>query len=294
MAKPRLAIVILHYGEQDHTLQCLRSVADAATAAQDVCLTTTYIVDNHAAIEPLLWPREESKQPKIIRSSSNLGFAAGMNLGIHAAVQEPCDYLWLLNNDTVVDRASIKNLVGHAESHPEQKWIGCTMVDPATQRIATIGGYHYSALLSAAWPIKNSAENPDYIDGAAMLLCAKTARAMGGLPVNNFMYFEELHLARALQREGLSWGVCEAARVSHLGSVSTATLPLNKKTYHLTTAALRYTSQHARVFLLTVWCARLVKAVLDSAVAVNLGGLTGFTRASLEHFFRRGDEEITG
>ena len=117
---------------------------------------------------------------------------------------------------------------------------------------------------------------------------------MGGLPVNNFMYFEELHLARALQQDGLRWGVCEAARVSHLWGVSTATLPLNQKTYHLTTAALRYTSQHARVFLLTVWCARLVKAAFDSAATINLGGLTGFTRASLEHFFGRGDGEITG
>lgn len=294
MTKPKLAVVILHYGEQDHTLQCLRSVAEAATAAQDVCSTATYIVDNHAATEPFQWSSEGPEHPEIIRSNSNLGFASGMNLGIHSALQEPCDYLWLLNNDTVVDSASIKNLVEHAESHPDQKWIGCTMTDWATQRIATIGGYRYSALLSVAWPITKSAENPDYIDGAAMLLCAKTARAIGGLPVNNFMYFEELHLARALQREGIRWGVCEAAKVSHLGGVSTATLPLNKKTYHLTTAALRYTSQHASAFLLTVWCARLVKAVFDSVAALNLGGLTGFSRASFEHFFRRGNDEITG
>ena len=292
MTKPRLAVVILHYGEQGHTLQCLRSVADAATAAHDACFTTTYVVDNHATTEPFQWSSESPEHPEIIRSTSNLGFASGMNLGIHTAVQEPCDYLWLLNNDTVVDKTSIKNLVAHAQSHPDQKWIGCTMVDWATQRIATIGGYRYSALLSVAWPIKNSAEKPDYIDGAAMLLCAKTVQFLGGLPVNNFMYFEELHLARALQREGLCWGVCEAARVSHLGGLSTANLTLDKKTYHLTTAALRYTSQHASVFLLTVWCARLVKAVFDSAAAHSLGGLTGFTRASLEHFFQRDNEEI--
>ena len=294
MAKPKLAVVILHYGEQDHTLQCLRSVAEAATAALDVCSTATYIVDNHAATEPFEWPGEDLGRPNIIKSSSNLGFASGMNLGIDAAIQDSCDYLWLLNNDTVVDPSSIKNLVKHAQSHPEQKWIGCTMLERATCRVATVGGYRYSALLSAAWPIKNNGESPDYIDGAAMLLCAKTARTLGGLPVNNFMYFEELHLARALQREGLCWGVCEAARVSHLGGFSTASLPLDKKTYHLTTAALRYTAQHAHVFLFTVWCARLVKAVLDSAAGLNLGGLTGFTRASLEHFFSRGDEEVTG
>ncbi|MDA9711262.1 glycosyltransferase family 2 protein [Luminiphilus sp.] len=291
MAKLRLAVVILHYGEQDHTLQCLRSVADAVTAAQDACLTATYIVDNNAATEPLQWPEKEAAQPEVIRGNSNLGFALGMNLGIRAATQKPCDYLWLLNNDTVVDRTSIANLMNHAESHPEQKLVGCTILDGATGRLTTIGGYRYSALLSAAWPIKKRGKNPDYIDGAAMLLCAKTAQVLGGLPVNNFMYFEELHLARALQREGLCWGSCEAARVLHLGGVGTATLSLDNKTYYLTTAALRYTSQHASIFLFTVWFARLVKAVFDSAVAFNPGALTGFARASFKHFFNWGEKE---
>lgn len=294
MAKPKLAVIILHFGERDHTLRCIRSVADAAAAAQDACHTTTYIVDNNAATEPLEWPDEDPERPEIVRSSSNLGFASGMNLGIHAAIQQPCDYLWLLNNDTVVDPSSIKALIKHAQNHPEQKWIGCTMLSCATRRIATIGGYQYSAMLSAARPIKISGVRPNYIDGAAMLLCAKTAAALGGLPVNNFMYFEELHLARALQREGLSWGVCEAAQVSHRGGVSTSKLSLDERTYHLTTAALEYTSQHASKFLVTVWLTRLVKAVFDSAATFNIGGLTGFTRASLRHFFKRSKSSTIG
>ena len=92
MAKPKLAVVILHFGEPNHTLECMRSVADAAAAAQNVCLTTTYIVDNNALTEPLQWRDEDPEQPKIIRSSLNLGFASGMNLGIHAAIQKHCDY----------------------------------------------------------------------------------------------------------------------------------------------------------------------------------------------------------
>ena len=293
MVKPKLAVVILHFGEQEHTLRCMRSVADAA-AAQNVCLTTTYIVDNNASTEPLEWPGKDPEQPEIVRSSSNRGFASGMNLGIHAAIQKHCDYLWLLNNDTVVDPSSIKTLIEHAERHPEQKWIGCTMLNSRTRRVATIGGYQYSPMLSAARPIKMSGVRPDYIDGAAMLLCAKTAEALGGLPVNNFMYFEELHLARALQREGLCWGVCEAAKVFHQGGVSTSKLSLNEKTYYLTTAALEYTSQHASKFLITVWLTRLIKAVFDSAATFNIGGLTGFTRASLRHCFKRSEDLTNG
>ena len=82
MAKPKLAVVILHFGEQDHTLRCIRSVANAA-AAQSACLTTTYIVDNTAGAESLQWAGEDLEDPEIIRSKSNLGFAPGMNLGPH-------------------------------------------------------------------------------------------------------------------------------------------------------------------------------------------------------------------
>lgn len=286
MVQTRLAVVILHYGEQGHTANCAQAVQNAIRTAGESCLAEIYVVDNNDNAPSPQCADGKSENIKTIRSGSNLGFAAGMNLGIHAAIQNNCDYLWLLNNDTVVDELSIKTLIEHAKCHPAQKWIGCTVMDPATNQVATIGGYQYSAMLSAARPIKGPGRAPDYIDGAAMLLCADTVEQLGGLPQHNFMYFEELYLARALESKDLSWGVCEASKVWHIGGNSTKALSLEERTYHLTTAALGYTGRHAKPFLITVWATRFIKAVFDSTVAFNFGGIKGFCRASLHHLFQ--------
>ena len=39
----------------------------------------------------------------LIQNSSNLGFAGGNNVGIRFALNSGTDYIWLLNNDTVID-----------------------------------------------------------------------------------------------------------------------------------------------------------------------------------------------
>ena len=47
----------------------------------------------------------------LIKSSENLGFAIGCNLGIRFALLNQADYIFLLNNDTVVEEASLTHLV---------------------------------------------------------------------------------------------------------------------------------------------------------------------------------------
>ena len=48
----------------------------------------------------------------LIRSDENLGFAGGNNLGMTYALKRgDLDYVWLLNNDTVVDQGALQALV---------------------------------------------------------------------------------------------------------------------------------------------------------------------------------------
>jgi GT2 family glycosyltransferase len=52
-----------------------------------------------------------------IKNEKNLGFAGGNNVGILAALRAGADYVYLLNNDTVVDPAFLDELVAVARSH---------------------------------------------------------------------------------------------------------------------------------------------------------------------------------
>lgn len=286
MKPPKVAVVVLHYGAPEPTIRCAQSVLRASTFSQDICSTNIYIVDNGFQEQPLEVTEPILSSVKLLQTDQNIGFAAGMNIGIRAALSHQCDYLWLLNNDTEVDESALQALVSHARRHPKHKWIGCSIIEKqAGKKTKALLGYRYSAALSAAWPITRKNRHADYLDGAAMFLCAKTIKKLGGIPENNFLYFEELQLARAFHARQLSWGVCEDATVRHIQGSSTASMSPQVKSYHLTTAALTYTRQHASLFWPTVWTVRLIKAAIDSLTTLDTAPMKGFMRATAHQFF---------
>ena len=95
-------IIILHYGEIKNTLNCLRSVAKLNTKGLSV---KVIVIDNNSKFPAQGWSASGGKIKKlsIIYNISNLGFAAGVNIGIKAALKDKkTDYVLILNNDTVV------------------------------------------------------------------------------------------------------------------------------------------------------------------------------------------------
>jgi GT2 family glycosyltransferase len=80
-----------------------------AEAEQDACLEQSLRLLDRPSHERLI----------VIQSDENLGFAAGNNLGIRFAMHLQADYIWLLNNDTVVDRQALSHLVNCMEAQPD-------------------------------------------------------------------------------------------------------------------------------------------------------------------------------
>lgn len=53
----------------------------------------------------------------LIRTGGNLGFAGGNNVGIRFAMhQAASDFVWLLNNDTIITPTTLQSMVNHSES----------------------------------------------------------------------------------------------------------------------------------------------------------------------------------
>src|SRR5215469_129258 len=69
---------------------------------QDFKDLTLYVVDSGSSDETI--PYLASHMPtgaKLIENGCNVGFAAGTNLGIRAALQDGCGAVLVLNNDVV-------------------------------------------------------------------------------------------------------------------------------------------------------------------------------------------------
>lgn len=285
--KRSVAVVILHFGDAASTERCVESVVTAKRAAVVHCSTSIHVLINGPTSHPPQFRDEIKREVAVSSIVENRGFAAGMNAGIRSAMADEPDYFWLLNNDTLVDPQSLCELVQYAANHPELNWIGSTMIDANNGQIMSYGGYRYCAGLSAALPIKKHGLIADYLDGAAMFLCATALKEVRLIPEKSFLYFEELRLARAFAERGFDWGTCETALVTHSGGLSTAALGTRKKSYHSTRAALEYTWEFSPVFVPSVLLARLAKAILDCVTTLKTGPLKGFGMAVISFLVRR-------
>lgn len=100
---PHVAIIILNWNGLKDTLECLESVFK-----NNYPNYTVYIVDNASTEDELAAIREHGKRGKdakyiFVQNSGNLGFSEGNNVGIRKALDDGAEYIFTLNNDTVVD-----------------------------------------------------------------------------------------------------------------------------------------------------------------------------------------------
>ena len=152
-----------------------------------------------------------SRKLVIVDNKENLGFAAGCNVGIRYALSSGANYVWLLNNDTVVDKDSLSKLVNTLEL--DDKYQGMTPQiryydDP--MKIWNCGGnltwygarkYHYTNKNVNMAPPHGIGEKT-FVTGCALLVRASIFRRLGLLTERFFMGEEDFEFSQRLKIHG--------------------------------------------------------------------------------------------
>ncbi|MFC1571224.1 glycosyltransferase family 2 protein [Candidatus Margulisiibacteriota bacterium] len=113
--KPKVSIVVLNWNGKEYLEDCLASLEKQTYPNIEIIL-----VDNASKDDSVGFVKEYFPKVKIIINHKNLGFAAGNNVGIKAALGE---YVMVLNNDTEVDSNCVEELVKVIEK--DRKIGGC-------------------------------------------------------------------------------------------------------------------------------------------------------------------------
>jgi GT2 family glycosyltransferase len=182
----------------------------------------------------------------LIQNGANLGFAAGNNVGLRYALAQPdMDYVWLLNNDTVVEPDCLSRMLAYSTSLAEPNTCGSLLLyydDP--RRVQALGGCSYnrwtglaSTSLGRDLPLDDAIDHPhyqqrlDYIAGASWLLPRAFLQQIGLMEESYFLYCEEVDWclrnagrfrlvyapdARVYHKEGSSIGSPTQQRASSL------------------------------------------------------------------------------
>jgi GT2 family glycosyltransferase len=174
-------------------------------------------IDFCAISENELLEKELNHKIVFVKANHNKGFAAGNNIALRYVLQfgSQDSYIWLLNNDTVVDKEALTAIVFQMVQCQEKKCIyGTPLLEYYNPtKIQSIGGiYNKKTGLSSHFGEGNTKEdyktnfdevikNIDYPIGASVLIKLPFLKELGLLSEEYFLFFEGLdwvHRAKAI------------------------------------------------------------------------------------------------
>ncbi len=222
---PTVMIVIVCHDGWDDTLACLESVAVLTYPS-----VRTVVVDNASTDGTAGRVREWFPNVIVIEAGNNLGFAGGNNLGARYALDAlRADYLFLLNNDTVVESGILEPLVAYAEASPVVGVVGPLMCRfDAPDTVWAAGGAMTwraeSARVGAGDLVLGFAHHApreqDFIVGCGMLIPGGVWERLGGLDERYFLYYEDTDFCFRARRLGFKCVTVPSSRLLHKGSRS--------------------------------------------------------------------------
>ncbi len=101
--------IVLNWNNYEDTKECIKSLKESIYNNLKIVL-----VDNNSqdgSVDQLEQEYINDKTTHIICNKQNYGFARGINVGIKYALHNNADFAFLLNNDAIVDKDCISNLV---------------------------------------------------------------------------------------------------------------------------------------------------------------------------------------
>jgi len=218
-ASRRVVTVILHYGRIDDTMEAVRSVFGSTLPS------TLVVVDNAGDALALRQNLADFREGtvEVVETPCNLGFAAGVNLGIERACKRAADYFFLLNNDAVVEANTLEALVQAAETHPEAGILSPVVYFMAERSRVWSAGVERRGLfgfrrnVTALLPrVRSSDVIPvDVVAGCAMLLKRRLVESIGLFDARLFMYYEDVEYCTRAWKAGFCVLTVLDARAYH-------------------------------------------------------------------------------
>jgi GT2 family glycosyltransferase len=239
--EPSVGILILNWNNWRDTLECLDSLQDLAYPHHRIIL-----VDNGSTNDSipriLDWcksrsipvsrcpavPADSSPVPKgdpgtfiLIETGKNLGYAGGNNVGMRLSLLLDDAFIWLLNNDTVVDPMALTYLVRTAASDDRMGMVG-SFIDEGRSpgsggRPGPEGSRH------------GVRKRLRFIPGASLLARSECIRDIGLIDEDYFLYWEEVDWCHRAKKKNWRLSIDPRSRVQHKLGASMSSKRIRKR-----------------------------------------------------------------
>ena len=221
----KVGIILVNYNGAKFNSECIDSIMKSTYRNFKIIVVDNASTDNSVEILEKYYINDIT----LIKSELNLGFSEGNNLGIEYALKNNCDYILMLNNDTVIE----DNMIGIMLN--ESLKDGNAVISPKI--------YYYdnknivwSAGAQMLWkrgiPSQFGLNEEDskefdeekYVEiatGCCLLFHKDVVNKIGYLSDEYFLYYEDTDYTTRMVRSGYKIKYIPAAKMYHRVSAST-------------------------------------------------------------------------
>ncbi len=246
MPQPLIISVILNTNRREDTLECLASL-EANTYANHRIM----VLDNQSTDGSVEAIKQRFPEVQLVNLTENLGYAGNNNVGIAEAMAQGADWVFVLNEDTILAPDCLECLVDVGESDPSIGIIGPMVYhhdDPEViQSAGGILGPHWNSIhLGMDQPDRGQFDAPhavEWISGCGILVRRSAIEQAGAIDERYFYFWEETEWCIRISRGG--WKVIHVptAKMWHKG-VTVDHKPKPSVTYYATRNRLLTLSKH--------------------------------------------------
>jgi hypothetical protein len=206
MNEAKVSIIVLNWNGWKDTLECLDSIYLSSYNNYEV-----FVVDNGStdgSADHIKKYLKNKNKTQLIQLDTNTGYAKGNNLAISYILQNrESKYIIILNNDTIVDKEFVRQLVKTAEKDKKIGIVGAkNYYYNSPKKIWYEGGNIYwwlggTVSLHANRNSKLPCET-GYVCGSALLIKTIVVKKIGSFDEKFFCYYEDADLSERARKAG--------------------------------------------------------------------------------------------
>lgn len=243
----KVFVVILNFNGAKTLQNCLAAVFQSDYPGLEVI-----VVDNNSTDGSLEEARIKYSKAHFIKNSKNVGFSKGNNVGIRYALEKFADLVFILNNDTVIEKTTISDLVRTASMN---KRIGITspvILGSDNNSIWFAGGkidWNKMRTVHETEKLSSLPYSTQYLSGCAMLVKKEVFKEIGLFDERFFLYYEDADFSLRARKAGFDLIVDPSAHIRHLEQSNSEN---TSKTYWLVLSGMLFFNIHAS-FVRKLW-----------------------------------------
>ncbi len=216
----KVIAIVLNFNGKADTKECIDSLLLSTYSNLEIV-----IVDNGSRDESVAFFKANYPSIHLIESSDNLGYAGGNNLGIRYALEKKADYIFVLNNDTIVDARAIGEFVDASHILSNHILGGSVYTYHNKDELQHFGGIwlakkgKFKNLPDGKFDTKTSSEL-DFLTGCALFIPRIVFEKIGLFEQRFFLYYEEIDFCFRARKNGFQLSFVPEPKIWHKESKS--------------------------------------------------------------------------